>query len=65
MQVSIREQQPHVDLRIGCQERGDDRQDMQPSEEARGRQDEFAARRMEFAGCDPFGLVDIVEDAAG
>ncbi len=48
----VRQQQPHVDVGIGGQKLGDDRQNMQAAEEYRGCQDQFAARLLELADRD-------------
>ena len=65
VKVPVRQQQPDIDLRIGCEKVGDDGKDVQTAEEDRRRQDQFASGRLELAGGDPLGLVDLFEDASG
>jgi hypothetical protein len=65
VEIPVREQQPDIDVRVSGQKLGDDGQDMQASEEDRSCQNQLATRDMEFASSDPFGLVDLIEDASG
>ena len=63
--IAVREHEPDVDLGIERQEVGDDREEVQSTEENRGRQNQFAAWGEELPGGDPLGLVDHFENAPG
>ena len=49
VQVPVRQQEPNIDLRMGGEEFDDDRQNVQPAEEYRSCQGQFAARRVKLA----------------
>ena len=55
--------QPDVDVGIGLEEVGDDRQDMQAAEDDRCSDDQVAPRRAVLTGCCALGFSDLFEDA--
>ena len=63
--VPVRQLQPHTDLGEGGQELGHDRQDVQPSEQDGGGQDQLAPGGLVLPGRDPLGRVYLVKDAPG
>ncbi len=63
IEIAVREREPDVDFGIVGQKFDDDRQYVQPPEQDRRRQRQFAARRPKLAGRAALGLLDFGENA--
>ena len=63
VEVAVGKEQPHGDLRIGCEERGDDRKNVQLTKEDRRSHRQFTSGRLEFSRSGAFRLLDLPKDA--